>query len=144
MRLAKLSVQSTCAIFLILVLILAFVTPVFSAEVQDIQPSGEKRRIKSLIENLGDRDSAVRRRAARALERLGEPIGRLIYESLEGSQEAGEELAREKDSRALDPLIKALDNVDPSVREAAAATLQAIGDTRATEPLIKLLLEGLP
>jgi HEAT repeat protein len=89
-----------------------------------------------LIQTLGDRFPNVREAAARALDQLHEPLGRLIYDSLNGSREAQEELARRKDPRSLGPLIRILTDGDPWEREAAAWSLWAIGDPRALEPLI--------
>jgi HEAT repeat protein len=52
---------------------------------------------------------------------------------------AAEALGRFKDPRAVEPLIKTLDDVDSRVRESAARSLGDLGDPRALKPLIKTL-----
>jgi hypothetical protein len=49
--------------------------------------------------------------------------------------QAALQLGKLKESKALEPLIKALDDKEASVRAAAAAALKTLGDKRAVEPL---------
>src|SRR5919197_6774172 len=49
---------------------------------------GDRRTVDPLIKALEDPDSEAREAASKALERLDEPLGRLIHDSLNGSEEA--------------------------------------------------------
>jgi HEAT repeat protein len=70
--------------------------------------------VPALIKALGDSDSAVRRAAAEALGKLGDP-------------------------QAVPALIQALGDSDSAVRRAAAEALGAIGDPQAVPALIQAL-----
>ncbi|MGA7075782.1 MAG: HEAT repeat domain-containing protein [Halobacteriota archaeon] len=88
---------------------------VFGFGTQDVQEMKEKRDVDGLIKALGyKKDSGVRRDAAEALGEVG-------------------------DSRAVEPLVWALNDEDSLVRRDAAGTLKKIGDSRAVEPLIRAL-----
>ncbi len=100
---------------------------------------GDPSAIDPLIKALGDGIPDVRRAAAKALEKLGEPLGRLILESMTGSREAMEKLAKRKDHRALSPLIKGSFDWDPNVRDAANLTLKIIDDPRTIDLLYRYL-----
>lgn len=113
--------------------------PAAGARFEDIHVWENQRDIDSLILALGDNSFRVRRVAAESLDRLNEPLGRLIYDSLSDSQDARKELARKKDPRAVAPLIKALDNESILVRRAAAKTLEQIADPHASDALIRAL-----
>ena len=52
---------------------------------------------------------------------------------------AAEALGKIGDKRAVEPLIKALEDKDGYVSQHSARALGKIGDTRAVEPLIELL-----
>jgi HEAT repeat protein len=97
---------------------------------------GDRRAVDPLLKTMGDEDSKIRDAASRVLEKLGEPLGRLIQSSLAGSREAGNELARRKDPRSVGPLIRFLRDRDGQVRRAAAAVLGKIGDPRAVDGLV--------
>jgi HEAT repeat protein len=86
---------------------------------------GDPRAIPPLLATTADIDSDVRKAAAEALAALGEPLGEVIRQSLEGSVEARRELARRRDARSIDPLLLALRHVQ--VRAAAAEALVAMG-----------------
>jgi HEAT repeat protein len=73
-------------------------------------------RVDKLIKNLGDKDERVSYTSADELCKIGEP--------------------------AVDPLIKALKDDNPSVRSYAAGALGIIGDHKATDPLIKTLKDN--
>ncbi len=81
----------------------------------------------------------MRRAASQALENIGDPLGRLILESMNGSQEAMEKLAKRRDPRALSPLIKGSSDGDPNVRDAANLTLKIIDDPRTIDLLDRSL-----
>ena len=97
---------------------------------------GDRRAVDPLLKTMGDEDPKVREAAAKVLEEMGEPLGRLIQSTLAGSREAGNELARRKDPRSLDPLIRSLRNRDGQVRRAAATVLGKIRDPRAVDGLV--------
>lgn len=54
-------------------------------------------------------------------------------------EEATSALGDIADARAIEPLIKALEDEDRDVREEAAEALIKIGDERAVDPLIQYL-----
>ena len=72
--------------------------------------------IESLIQDLADQNVSVKVNAVKTLVEMGES--------------------------AVDPLIQALENDNPEVRENAAHALGKIGDERAVESLIELLCDG--
>ena len=128
---------------------------------------GDARAVEPLINALGDGDSVVRQVAAEGLGKLGE--GRAVeplITALGGEKEdilhefplalslglikamdeekdvrraAAEALGNLGDSRAVEPLIKALGDKDDGVRWAAANALGKLGDSRAVEPVIRAL-----
>lgn len=73
-------------------------------------------RVDKLIKNLGDKDMNVSYPSYEAICEIGKP--------------------------AVDPLIKALKDDNPSVRSSAASALGTIGDPKATDPLIKALKDN--
>ncbi|HYC20073.1 MAG TPA: HEAT repeat domain-containing protein, partial [Candidatus Bathyarchaeia archaeon] len=88
---------------------------VFGFGTPNVQKMKEKRDVKRLIKALGYQQSSdVRRAAAEALGTIG-------------------------DGRAVEPLVKALNDSDWLVRRKAAEALGTIGDGRAVEPLVKAL-----
>ena len=68
----------------------------------------DSRAVLPLLTATADIDPGVRKACAEALTALGEPLGEVIRQSLEGSPEARRELARRRDPRAIDPLVGAL------------------------------------
>ena len=76
--------------------------------------------------------------ASQALDALGEPIGRLVDKTLEGSQEAREALVKRQDTRSLAPLLLALQNNDRDVRMVAADVLGELNHVEAVDPLISM------
>ena len=105
---------------------------------------GDTKAVTPLIEGLGRGPSETREKIAMALTRLGEPLGQLIYDSLEGSHKAREQLLVRKDPRAIFPLVRALKDSDQDVRRAAAATLGAIGDPVAVTALEEMANQWTP
>jgi len=101
---------------------------------------GDERAVEPLIKALGDEDGYVREYAAGALDKLGwvpETDGQraayLISKNWKSLVEWGEP--------AVEPLIKALGDGGAYVRETAVKALGEIGDERAVEPLIGILLD---
>ena len=81
----------------------------------DVSGLRTNKNVKGLVKALGWRkDRHVRRAAATALGQLGDP-------------------------RAVNPLIRALNDSDSGVRGAAATALGQLGDTRAVNPLITVI-----
>jgi HEAT repeat protein len=117
----------------------SFVSPSYCTTISDVESWERKKDLHKLILSLGDNDLNVRLAATEALERLDEPLGRLIYESLKGSTEARSELAGRNDPRAIFPLVKALNDHTSSVVQAAILALEEIGDTRTITPLLNTL-----
>jgi len=100
---------------------------------------GTPKAIQLLIDSLSRRDG-VARSAARELGRLGDaraikPLAALLSDP-EVSQSAAEALAK---LGAVDALVEALKSDEPAVRKLATASLGAMGDPRAVEPLVQVL-----
>jgi len=114
---------------------------------------GDTRAVGPLIHILGDGSKSERQIVAQALGQLGEgTFADAILAALNGKPQA---LAKLKDPRALEPLIRALDYErvsirraasqalgDRDVREAAAQALGQLGDPHAVEPLIHTLRDN--
>ncbi len=102
-----------------------------------------KKDVPGLISALGyPKDPAVRRRAAEALGRLGDPssVGRLVAALQDNDVRAhatGALIAC--GGTSVEPLIPVLKDQNPDVRKAAAVALGAIKDARAVEALIAAL-----
>ena len=73
--------------------------------------------------------------SAPAKPRLDDLTARLGSSDFRVRVQAALELGRSGDSRALEPLVGALDDRNASVRAAAAAALGKLGDTRGRAPL---------
>ncbi len=88
---------------------------VFGFGTPNVLKMSEKLDVEGLIKALGyEKDCDVRRKAAKALGKIG-------------------------DSRAVEPLMRAINDSDSEVRCAAAKALGEIGDYRAVGPLTKAL-----
>ncbi len=131
--------QTVLVIFILFSLLLSTVIVAAGAELEDVKLWENNRDKESLLGAIAETDTEVSEAAARALERLGDSLGRLIQESLNGSQEAIEKLAEIKNPRAIPPLIRILSNGIPVRRQAAAKLLGKLGDPRSVGPLIKSL-----
>lgn len=110
-------------------------------------PLAEQTKIASLI---GDFNHGFSRRdnAIEALVEIGEPAVEPLIQALNNEswvvrEAATEALGKIGDERAVEPLIKVLDDEDETtfVREAAAEALGEIGDERAIEPLAHALTD---
>ena len=102
---------------------------------------GDPRAVEPLIVRLVDEDSGVRRSAAVALSKLGEPSWATI---VKGDERDFARLATCGDPRAVEPLIRAFRGEQKNVRVAAADALGELGDPRAVEPLISALGDENP
>jgi len=90
---------------------------IFASGIPNVEKMRQKKDVKGLIKALVDeKDSDVRGNAAIALRNIG-------------------------DSRAVEPLIRALGDADSYVRQNAAEALGKIGEP-TVEPLIRTLIEG--
>ncbi len=109
--------------------------------------------VAPLISLLGEsEDAALRRGAAYALSHLADPlIAPALIESLETDDDsevrvyAARALAAQTDARAIEPLVVALDDADPAVREEVVRALgelsEALQSPRAVEPLAQTLTD---
>lgn len=98
--------------------------------------------VEPLIKTLEDEDENVRYGAVDALGRIGDPRAVEPLIKTLGDKEVGRAAwsALSKMGRpAVKPLIKALKDEDPRVREGAARALGELSDPRAIEPLEKAL-----
>jgi HEAT repeat protein len=125
---------------------------------------GDPRAVEAIIPLLGHYRGDLRYAAATALAKLGEPKWRVLNKggdddffnlgayggpraveplifALEAGncREAARALAIVNDRRAVESLIRALDNKYYEGRSAAAETLGKLEDPRAVEPLIRTL-----
>ena len=101
--------------------------------------AGNPRAIDSLIALLGDPFTFVRTEALEALIKLDEPLGPLIHDTLEGSEEARLELIQRDDPRILVPLVNALGHLDSKIRHTARGIISLYRDAR----VVPLLCEKL-
>jgi len=97
---------------------------------------GDARAVDPLIKMmLSDETQAVS-----ALGEIGEPAVEPLIKVLEGgNSDAAWALGEIGDTRAVEPLINALEDDERTVRHSAAYALGKIRDRRAVEPLIKAL-----
>lgn len=108
---------------------------------------GDPRAIGPLIETLNDETPEVWRNVTEALGKFGEPaVDPLIAVLSDRNQQssyvrpqAALALGYTGNARAVDPLIKALQDEEWLVRSQAARALGYIGDLKAVEPLIEAL-----
>ena len=86
--------------------------------------SGDDPARTSLISALGERGPDTDLASTLDLQQLDAPLRKMIRQTLTGSQQAMEKLIIRNDPLAHSPLVKALGNWDPAVRQAAAETLR--------------------
>ena len=104
--------------------------------------------VRSLLRALSrDSDILVRAAAAEALIglRVVTPLVNMLGDSnidKISRNFAAEALGKLGDQRAVDPLIKALQDSERWVHRSAAEALGKLGDTRAVEPLIEALRDS--
>ncbi|HEY6098841.1 MAG TPA: HEAT repeat domain-containing protein, partial [Anaeromyxobacter sp.] len=114
--------------------------------------AGEDRRDLTPDVKLGlaDADRSVRRRAALAAGRIGDPgavpalVPLLQDPELEVRQMTAFALGLIGDALAVDPLLAALKDPEPVVRGRAAEALGQIGDARAAPAIAQMVLAALP
>ncbi len=115
----------------------------------EILTKAGKPAVKPLIEALEADDPLIRRQAADALGRIGDPraVEPLIATLKDRDSlirgHAVQAIGRIKDPSAVTSLVAILNSKDqePHVRMNAAEALGAVGDPRAVEPLILALLD---
>jgi hypothetical protein len=99
---------------------------------------------------LADSDRSVRRRAALAAGRIGDPgavpalVPLLQDPELEVRQMTAFALGLIGDALAVDPLLAALKDPEPVVRARAAEALGQIGDARAAPAIAQMVVAALP
>ena len=101
---------------------------------------GETHVVEALTSALGDGSGTVRKAAAEALGKMGDPTWR---QWVRGDAADFERLGQSRDPRAVGPLIRALGHkYDGGVRELAAVALGKLGNVGAVQPLIEALGDG--
>ena len=113
-----------------------------------VRTLGQKRTaiaVSDLIEQLDDPSTDVREEAALALSSIGSPdaIEALVKKLEDPNSDLAPQIARgfrkTPDPSAVDALVKKLSDPDRETLSETARTLGAIGDRRATSPLLNLL-----
>ena len=109
----------------------------------------DDQAVYPLIQALTDRKPVVRFEIANALVEIGksavEPLIQALKDKKENSsvrEYAASALGEINDTRAVDPLIQALNDDDSGVRWNSAYALGTIGDVRAVQPLIRALKDN--
>ncbi len=108
----------------------------------------EQKHVNQLIRNLKDKGFLAQKKAAKALEKLGEraiaPLIQTLQDENPGIRSyAAQILGKIGDKKAVEPLILALQDENPVVRMIAADALKAIGDIQAIEPLRQVLKDNV-
>jgi HEAT repeat protein len=102
-------------------------------------PDASRAVIELAIAALGHERSAVAFRAQELLERVGPASLDLLVEELRkrnASWRAAAVLGKMKDSRALEPLVAALEHPDPRMRSQSCVALGELRDPAAAEALL--------
>ena len=102
---------------------------------------GDVRGAESLIEVLSESDGELRRIAAEALERLGQPQWKPV---ICGDEADFERLSEVDDHRVVDVLISAIRWNSGPAETAAVTGLAQIDDPRIVEPLLRILARRPP
>jgi HEAT repeat protein len=111
----------------------------------NVQELKNQKDVDGLIEALGYKDDHnVRLAAASALGRVGDtravdPLIDALDDRLVVKDVAAQALGHIGDRRAVEPLLTALDDEDWEIRSTVAKALGKIGDERAIQPLLCLL-----
>lgn len=99
--------------------------------------------VKPLAHRLINKNGTMNYNASQALQQLGSlAVPTLLDLIRQGNEQAKITLQFIRDHQAVEMLIQALDDPEPSVRMSAAASLGQIDDPKAIEPLIKLLSDS--
>jgi len=106
----------------------------------------EKNKAHELINKLSDPEDKVRAEAARQLnwivvtQAFDVLVQALLFDKSKSVRMyAAGALGKLKDKRAIEPLAKALDDIEDIVRHWAAHALGHIGNGQAYQPLVKAL-----
>jgi serine/threonine-protein kinase len=119
--------------------------PVRQRAVEILKSVATPEGLQRLLMTFQDTAEPVRARAIATLGGLGGPK---LLDAVLPLLKAGEGFVRgcaveitkwAKDGRAFDDLVAALEDLDMTVKERAAAALAALGDRRAVAPLLRLL-----
>jgi len=94
----------------------------------------DRRLVEPLIGLLGDSSREVRENAARVLEALEEPLGRLFCDALGVGGQAIHVMVQTGDKRAVAPLIRTLLNPEAPMRRNAAIASSSRPSSRRTQP----------
>lgn len=105
----------------------------------------KKQDIRSLINDLSNKDGITRNKARIALVEIGAPSVELLVNALNDTSqtdrwEAAKALGQIKDPRSIDALVKALQDRQFDVRWLAAEALIAIGD-ESVKPLLQAIID---
>ena len=111
--------------------------------IEGVGAIGDVGAVDMLVEALGDRNPGVRRRASKALAKIGKGAVNALLVTLENHdwelrRRAAEVLGIIGDPRAVQPLVAALGDQDIGVRWQAIRALGRIG-AAAVEPLVSVL-----
>ncbi|WP_319642088.1 HEAT repeat domain-containing protein [Methanovulcanius yangii] len=101
----------------------------------DVYRLKEKQNVKGLIKALGYHD----KKHEDYLQKYGHSERDFPSRDIEIRSDAAKALGNIRDTRAVEPLIHALNDENYKVRKSAAEALGRIGDGRAVEPLCKAL-----
>ena len=119
-------------------------TKIFATAAQTTTDEATQKRIEELIAQLGNEDGFTRGSAVNSLVRIGKSAVQPRVKALGDKNErvrrsAAAALGKIGDPQAVQPLIKALGDSNSDVRSSAATALGEIGDQRAVQPLKNLL-----
>ncbi len=105
------------------------------------EPEGARDEVIGLLtEAIRDDDDFVANRAVQLLVRLAPASVEVLLDALpdpDAGHHAAVGLTEIKDSRALKPLIEALDHADARARAASCVALGELRDSTAVEPLLR-------
>ena len=104
----------------------------------------DPRALEPLSRLVCQADPAARLEAAKALDKMGDPVGHIVASVLAGQVPALKEPRTGEARRAVTPLVISLSDTNPTVRQRAALVLGQFADTNAAEALVKALQDPDP
>lgn len=114
--------------------------------VAQVQQAGDAGAVDGLIRVLGRRERNLQAAASQALVRIGAPAVRPLLETFRDRAQRRRvhnqvlRIIMDIKSRAVEPLLEALEDENFHVRAYAVALLGKLGDERVVEPLVRLFL----